>query len=129
MILTLQTHNELTRSQARVFYRLFFDEGEDYSAVDHPRVRHFYTVDEVRDFVAGSVERYYTVNERAMEDYEGLGNIEVQMYYVRDDLVENYHELTRTDLKFFNSSTEQLKLIFSSLDKVELIYRLRTTAS
>ena len=52
------------------------------------------------------------------------------MYYIGAEVGESYLELNQSDLKFFTTYTsQQLKSLFSTLDKLELVYRLRTLAT
>ena len=70
VMLTLQGQSNLTRTQERSFGHLFFDEGMDFSDLDHPRIRNFYTVPEFRSFVLTSLENYRTINQKSLVYYE-----------------------------------------------------------
>lgn len=86
ILLNLQSQSDLTRSQERAFGRWFFDEGEDFNEVDHPRIRNFYDIPSFRAFVLQSLQNFYTINEKSMEYYEyeqsekDVRPVQVQVY-------------------------------------------------
>jgi hypothetical protein len=63
VMLTLQNRSDLTRSQERVFYKLFLDGSEEFTEMDHKRERRFFDVSSFRAFLGASlaVLRYYRV--------------------------------------------------------------------
>lgn len=56
VLLILEGQSDITRSQERVFMKYFFNEDENYDELDYGRVRNFYDISVLRDFVIKSVE-------------------------------------------------------------------------
>ena len=51
-----------------VFYKLFFDSDDAYTDVAIGRTKHFFSLNELSDFVNQSVNNYYLVHEGDMLD-------------------------------------------------------------
>lgn len=61
IIVNLESATDFTRSQGRVFLKYFFNSEEDYTDIDTPSKRNFYALDELREFIEGSVDVIFLV--------------------------------------------------------------------
>ena len=51
VLLILESQSDITRSQERVFYKYFFNEGDNFDELDHQRYQNFFDVATFRQFV------------------------------------------------------------------------------
>jgi hypothetical protein len=56
VMLLLETQSDFSGSTEKIFRKLFFSAEENYDNVDYPYKRNFFGIDELRTFIAESVD-------------------------------------------------------------------------
>ena len=141
IILVIDSSGSYSRSEQAFFYRMFLNDELGLEDVDFEKVRYFFTIGEVKDFVKKSVEDYFgledadtlerytlptIVNETTQE--EGPAPVNLDVFFRRGHSRQNHQNLTydifEDNLGPFAYSDEDFRDFVSNSTHFRLLYRL-----
>ncbi len=130
-LLIICATTEYTRSQERIFYDNFLSEV-DKNELDVDRIVSFYTLDDIKKSVNDSIENFYSLQEKSIEELEYIEDnphVEMEIEYLKSFLnEENRFEylLNQTYKGPFDLKDDELKVFLRNIIAFQVKFSFKT---